>query len=486
MAEILLPYNWKPRPYQEALWGYLSGGGKRAVARWHRRSGKDDVFLHHTACSAFERPGNYWYMLPEYSQARKSMWDAVNPHTGKRRIDEAFPKEIRKFTRENEMMIGLGDHSTFQLVGSDNFNSLVGSPPVGLVFSEYALSNPSAWAYLMPILEENGGWAGFNSTPRGNNHFKNLCKFSETEKGWFYDCKTAEQTGVYTEEQLNNILRQLQASHGDDYGKALWLQEYFVSFDAAIPGSVWGDCLDKAQLAGRIRKVPHDPAFPVSTAWDLGRTDSTAIWFFQMIGGEINVIDYHESNLKDIPYYADLLRGKTQYDDTAETKVQKFRTQNYTYGTHWLPHDARARTLAAGGKSIQQQMIDQNVGRIVIAKRLDHVDGIQGARATFPYCNFDDTNCEHGIEVLRNYHYEWDDEKRVFSNMPAHDWASHGASAFRTLALSWRHPKKPLVGETQDQAIERIKSGGATNQTFGQLRDKHLKKMKQQRDRVFH
>ena len=471
--DIKLPYQWSPRPYQQGLWDYLSGGGKRAVARWHRRSGKDDVFLHHTACSAFERPGNYWYMLPEYSQARKSMWDAINPHSGKRRIDEAFPPEIRKFTREHEMMIGLGDKSTFQLVGSDNFNSLVGSPPIGLVFSEYALSNPSAWAYLMPILEENGGWAGFNSTPRGNNHFKNLCTFAEREKGWFYDVQTAEHTGVYTEEQLDSILRQLQATHGDDYGKALWMQEYFVSFDAAIPGSVWGDCIDKAQLGGRIMDVPCDPNFPVLTAWDLGRTDSTAIWFYQMIANEIRVIDYHESNLKDIPYYGDLLR-------------EKAKERDFKYSTHWLPHDARARTLAAGGKSIQQQMMEQNVGRIVIAKRLDHVDGIQGARATFPHCYFDKTRCEYGIEVLRNYHYEWDEEKKIFSNMPAHDWSSHGASAFRTLSLSWKHPKEVRPGETQSQIVERIKSGSIHNQTFGALKDKHLKKMKSARQGLYH
>ena len=168
--DIILPYHWAPRPYQQKLWEYLKAGGTRAVACWHRRSGKDEVGLHHTACMAHRRVGNYWYMLPQYSQARKAMWDAINPHTQKRRIDEAFPQEIRRTTRDQEMQIVFKNGSTFQLVGSDNFNSLVGSPPVGLVFSEYALSDPSAWGYLRPILLENGGWAIFNSTPRGRNH----------------------------------------------------------------------------------------------------------------------------------------------------------------------------------------------------------------------------------------------------------------------------------------------------------------------------
>lgn len=440
------------------------------MVRWHRRSGKDDVFLHHTAVQAHRRVGNYWYMLPEYSQARKSMWDAVNPHTGKRRIDEAFPHEIRRTTKEQEMMISFHCGSTFQLVGSDNFNSLVGSPPVGLVFSEYALSNPSAWAYLMPILEENGGWAGFNSTPRGNNHFKSLCRMAQTEPGWFYEALTAEDTAVFTAEQLDAILRQMQASHGDAFGKSLWLQEYFVSFDAAIPGSFWGDCLDTAQQQGRITKVECEPILPVFTAWDLGYTDDTAIWFYQMSAGEIRVFDYHFSTGKSVKFYADLLREKA--------KAGKFQ-----YGTHWLPHDARARTLAAGGKSIQQQMQAENVGRIAIAKRLDHQEGIQAARATFPYCWFNE-KLEAGLEALRHYHREWDEERQSFGSMPVHDWSSHGASAFRTLALSWKTPKSAKPGEKN--IVDRMMAESVGKQTFGQLKNKHFDRMRAQREALFH
>lgn len=469
MAEsirIELPYRWRPRPYQVPLWEYLDRGGKRAVANWHRRAGKDDVFLHHTACSAHERVGNYWYMLPEYSQARKSMWDSVNPHTGKRRIDEAFPPAIRKRCLEQEMVIHFHNGSTFQLIGSDNFNSLVGSPPVGLIFSEYALSNPAAWAYLMPILEENGGWAGFNGTPRGKNHYKNLCDLAKRSKGWFYQELSADETGVFSREQLDGILEQLQAIHGEDFGKAIFLQEYYNSFDAAIPGSIWGDLMDKAQLQGRIGEVPFDPALEVHTAWDLGRTDATAIWWYQFAFGEIHVCDYHEAVLKDIGYFAEELR-------------KRVREHGIRYGTHWLPHDARQRHLAAGGKSIQSQMIDQKVGQIRIAPRLDHVDGIQAARATLPWCRFDATRCEHGLEVLRSYHYEWDEEARKFRDTPAHDWASHGSSAFRTLSLTWRRPKEARPGD-----VPRIESAGgrmAVPGSFGAMKNAHFRRMRRER-----
>lgn len=421
--------------------------------------------LHHTAVAAHQRVANYWYMLPEYSQARKSMWDSINSHTGKRRIDEAFPKEIRKRYSEQEMMIQFHNGSTFQLVGSDNYNSLVGSPPVGLVFSEYALSNPSAWAYLMPILEENGGWVAFNSTPRGNNHFRNLCKLAEKESGWFYEALSADKTGVFTDEQLQAILRQMQSTHGDDYGKSLWLQEYFVSFDAAIPGSIWGDLLDKAQLQGRVGKVAHDPDFPVSTGWDLGRTDDTAIWFYQLISGEIRVIDFHSSNGKEIEFYAELLRGKMRED--------------YTFGTHWIPHDARPRRLGMGGKSILQQFIEQNVGRFVVLPRLDVQEGIQAARATIPRCWFDAEKCETGLEALRNYHREWDDEAKKFSDSPCHDWSSHAADAFRYMSLSWKHPATTVPTAS---LTERLLKNNPSGMTFGALKNKHMQKQRSLRE----
>lgn len=465
-VHITLPYQWKCRPYQVPLWEYLTiKEGRRAVACWHRRAGKDEVCLHHTALAAHKRVGNYWHMLPEYSQARKAIWDAINPHTGKKRIDEAFPPVLRKFTRDQEMMIGFGNGSTWQVVGSDNYNSLMGTAPAGMVLSEYALANPSAWGYLSPILMENKGWALFISTPRGNNHFKSMLKSAQADPAWFAQVLTAKDTGVFAAGDLDSELIRLQEQHGDDYGKSLWLQEYFCSFDAAIPGSIWGDCLDRAQAQGRIGNVPVDGAVPVLTAWDLGRTDSTAIWWYQIVANEIHVVDYHESNFKDIPFYAELLR-------------QKAKERGFVYGTHWLPHDARARTLAAGGKSIQQQMIDAKVGKVAIAKRLDHVDGIQAARATFPRCWIDGYHCEQGIEVLRNYKYEWDDDKRTFSAQPVHDWASHGASAFRTLSLSWKYPKE---ARADAPLIERIQAGSIGKINFGQLKAHHLRHKRAER-----
>ena len=164
--KIVLPNGgWQPRWYQRALWDYLENGGKRAIEIAHRRWGKDDLILHRTAIAAHERVASYWHMLPQFAQARKAIWSAVNPHTGKRRIDEAFPQAIREATNEQEMFIRFKCGSTWQLVGSDNYDSLVGAGVAGVVFSEWALANPAAWGYIRPMIQENEGRAAFITTP---------------------------------------------------------------------------------------------------------------------------------------------------------------------------------------------------------------------------------------------------------------------------------------------------------------------------------
>jgi hypothetical protein len=468
--DIHLPHNWAPRHYQLPVWKYLHAGGKRAVTRWHRRAGKDDLFLNWSVMAAHERKGNYWYMLPEYAQARKSMWDAVNPHTGIKRIDQVFPDAIRAGINQQEMKISLKCGSTFQLVGSDNFNSLVGSPPVGLVFSEYAISNPSAWAYLMPILEENGGWACFNSTPRGKNHFFKMCAMAEDRAGWYYDSLTARDTSIFAPDQLENIRQELYAQYGEEFGEAMFQQEYFVSFDAAVIGAIWADCVAKLQALGRIGDYPHKPGNPVHCVYDIGFSDTVAIWFFQVIGQDIRVIDFHESNHKDVLFYCELLRNN-------------IADKGYNYATQWFPHDAFNKIFAAGGKTVEQQFRDNSKdGKLGKIKRVPNVsvqDGIQAARATFPRCQFNEIATADGIEALKFYHHAYDDEKKVFSDKPVHDWASNPADSFRYLSLVWREardeqPALPIDQQLANASIQSISMKNLTQQ--------HLKAAKAKRE----
>ncbi len=440
---IDLPFNWDPRWDQRKLWSYLTGGGKRALEVAHRRWGKDDVGLHYTARASQQRIGTYWHMLPQYNQARKSIWEAVNPRTGKVRIDEAFPQEMRESTRHNDMFIRFINGSTWQLVGSDNFDSLVGSPPIGLVFSEYALANPMAWAFLSPILEENDGWAAFISTSRGNNHLKQLLAFARSEPGWFAEVLTAEDTPVFSFEQLNRIRQEYRSTFGPDHGEALFQQEYLCSFEGAVHGSYFGRQMTEARKEGRITQVPHQRGHGVDTAWDLGVDDSMTIWFFQLVGKQIHVIDYYESSGYGLEHYAKVLQGKP-----------------YTYANHYMPHDAAARELSSGEIARSRKEVAESLGikPITVVQRARNIEKIvhvqiPAARNMIPLCWFDEAKCSQGIAALEAYRTEYDEDKKKLGNKPVHDWSSHGASAFLTYAVGYGIPNKRHIpaGVTTDQ-----------------------------------
>jgi phage terminase large subunit len=478
---INLPHNWAPRHYQLEAWNAfqrLTNPGdklKRAALCCHRRWGKDDIMLHHNACSAFERKGNYWYMLPEYSQCRKAIWNAINPHSGKKRIDEAFPHEIRSKTLENEMFIEFKNGSTWQLMGSDNYDSLVGAPPIGLTFSEYAISNPNSWEYLSPIMMENNGWAIFNSTARGKNHFYKTMNYAKTDPSWFHQVSTVADTDVFDDEMLLNELKRLQSIHGDDYGKAIWLQEYYCSFEAAIPGAIWGDSLTRLSNEGRVVSVPHTEGYPVFTAWDLGRSDMTAVWFFQVIGQRINVIDYYADNFKEIEDFANMLK-------------KKVLERKYRFDIHWLPHDAKPKRLGMGGKGIIQQFFDNreriksesriDIGTFRLCPNVSKEDGIQAARKTFQYAWFDNVRCMIGFDHLKSYHRKYDEDKHVFSTTAEHDEHSHPADAWRYLSLVWKFSKDQQVVMTPEQELM---AGNIGNVTFGDLKKEHFRNKKRER-----
>lgn len=442
-----IPHNWRPREYQLPLWRYMQNGGKRAFAVWHRRSGKDELGLHRTAVAALSRPATYWYMLPEAAQARKAIWNAINPHTGKRRIDEAFPPEIRAGINEQEMFLKIVGGSTLQIVGSDNFNSLVGSPPAGVTFSEYALSNPLAWGYLRPILLENDGWAMFNTTPRGRNHAATLFDSIKDDNNWFAEKLTVDDTGIFTPEQLERELKELIAEHGDSVGKALFKQEYYCSFDAAIMGAIYGEWIENAESEGRVINGLYDADLPVYTSWDLGYGDATAVWFYQLVNGEVHFIDYWEDTGKDAQQCCEVLYGRkinvtALNPETSAVTKWEFGEPNehrhrskYRYHIHHQPHDAAYKLQQARGRSFAQQCYEFGV-KTVIIQATNQETAIQATRKLFPQYYFDGERCKEGINVLRNYQFEYDSNNQVFRKLPKHDWASHGSKALEIVGRS--------------------------------------------------
>ena len=432
MPAIRIPNGWTPRWYQRPLWDYLEKGGRRAIGVWHRRAGKDDVLLHRTAVAAFERPATYWTALPEYAQARKALWAAVNPHTGKRRIDEAFPGELRETTNEQEMFIRFKNGSTWQLIGSDRYNSLVGAGVAGVTFSEFALANPSAWGYIRPMLEENNGWSAFITTPRGRNHAYAMLKMAEADPKWFAEVLSIHDTKALTQEQLVEGLAEYQALFGADMGRAQFEQEYLCSFDAAIMGAYWGLEVAQAEREGRVGVVPVDYDHPVHTAWDLGKAVNNPIWCFQVIGGRLKIVDFYRPESDDLDDWIAWLDGKGYHgDDYVPDDVMDFI---------WGAKHTRWDTLKAKKRKPK------------LVKRIAVADGIHAGREAIKVADFDAERCELGIEGLKNYRREWDDDLKTFRENPVKDWAEHIGSSWRYLGLAWRDqikraPPAPKPGQ---------------------------------------
>lgn len=435
MQTIRLPNNWNPRPYQRPLWDYLERGGKRAVAVWHRRAGKDDVALHRTCIAAHERVGNYWYMLPQAVQSRRAIWEAINPHSGKRRIDEAFPGELRETTRENEMFIRLKSGSSWHVVGSDNYNSLIGSPPVGIVFSEWPLADPLAWAYLRPILAENGGWAIWNYTPRGNNHGLTTYENALTDEGSFAQKLTVKDTDMFDEVTLARERKQFIQDFGEESGEAFFQQEYYCSFSAPMVGSYYGKEFTYLDSEKRLAKVPWEPALQVHTAWDLGKGDNMAIWFAQFLGNEVRIIDFMQGSGVGLPSY-----------------VAQLRERPYVYGEHILPHDVGVTELGTE----TTRLATLNTLGLKNIRVLPNIagsvrEGINATRNLLPKCWFSAEKCEHGIKALRQYRREYDETRKVYHDVPFKDWTSHASDAFRYLAM----------GMPKDQKVKPLKYSNA-------------------------
>ncbi len=235
-------------------WCAWEKGIKRSSIWWHRRAGKDELSLHKACVAAHPandgmtnaRIANYWHCLPMMEQARKAIWESVNPRTGKLRIDEAFPHELRSNTRNDMMLITLKSGSAWRVVGSDNPDSLVGTSPFGIVFSEWALSNPSAWGLLQPILLENGGWADFITTPRGKNHAYGMHQAAKNNPLWFSQTLTIDDTLAVTADELAEVRKDYVALYGEDAADALIQQEYYCSAEAAILGAYYGKELAQA------------------------------------------------------------------------------------------------------------------------------------------------------------------------------------------------------------------------------------------------
>lgn len=254
-VEIDIPHGWNPRDYQTRLFNNFGHGLQydRASVIWHRRAGKDSTGLNLTAREMFKRKGTYWHLFPEQAQARKATWNGIDG-SGRRIIDQFLPPAVRTRKKEDEMLIEVQGGATWQMAGSDRYDSLVGSNPVGVVFTEYALSNPEAWDYIRPILIENGGWALFITTPRGRNHAYTQYRNALALPNWYSERLTIDDTKNFI------TAEDIQAERESGMSEAKIQQEYYCSFDAETDDQmIPGRTVKRAEARGKPYTDTNDP-----------------------------------------------------------------------------------------------------------------------------------------------------------------------------------------------------------------------------------
>jgi hypothetical protein len=348
----------------------------------------------------------FGYVAPYRSQAKSVVWDYL----------KNFAQPIILDSNEAELTVTLMNGAKIRLFGADNADAMRGLGFDGIYLDEYGDFKPSVWGNVIrPALSDKQGWCVFGGTPKGKNQFWNIYETARQNPAeWFLLRLPASSSGLLPPSELKAARAQLTENQ--------YLQEMETSFEASIFGSFYGTELREAEEQGRITNVDVDPNVPVHTAWDLGYRDDTSVWWYQVVRGEIHVIDFYSVSGANI-----------------EELAQVITDRGYRYGKHYLPHDAKAKTLASGGKSIIEQLAQHlGLGTLSIVPDLSVQDGIQAVRKMIPTTWFDN-KCYEGIEALKQYQREYDEDKKAFRQTPRHDWTSHPADAFRMMAISWKN-----------------------------------------------
>ena len=402
--------GYEPRPFQ----AYLHAKLKRfSVVVAHRRFGKSIFSINEIIDKALRnnlKNPKYAYIAPTYAQAKKVLWDAAKDYT------KNFPGVL---SHEQEMKITIprpqyDDKITIALFGGDSPDSLRGIYLDGAVVDEVSQIDPRVWTeVLRPALSDRLGWCLFIGTPQSKNYFYKLYEHAKKEenKDWFAGIYKASQTGIIPQEELDDMRAIMDESEYE--------QELECSFSSGMRGAYWAKDIEALEKNDQVGLVPHDPALLVDTAWDLGVSDMTTIWFVQQYRQEIRIIDYYEANGMGLDHYVRVLK--------------EGHRSKYSYREHNFPHDGSARDLSSG-KTREQVMRDLGM-RVYVRPRYDVADSINAVRMMLPKCYFDESLCSVGLNGLKNYQRIWDAKMQVYQPKPRHDAASHPADAFRLLAM---------------------------------------------------
>ena len=414
--EIVIPYE--PRAPQLEIHQALADN-RFVVVVAHRRMGKTVSAINQLIKSAVEcdkeRP-RYAYIAPTYSQAKRVAFDYLTHYT----------RPLGAEANISELRVDFWDRR-IQLYGSENPDSLRGQYFDGVILDEIGDQNPKIWNEIIrPALADRQGWAMFIGTPKGQNHFKDLRDRATSEPGWKLLEFKASQTQIVNQDELNAAKREM--------GDEKYEQEFECSFSAAVEGSYYGKLVNELESKGHVCNIERDDLCKTYVAWDLGMGDSTSIWVAQTVGQEVRLLDYIENHGQGLDWY-----------------VRELTNRGWHKAPQLLPHDVQVRELGTGRSRLE---VLQDAGLdCTVVPRLGVDDGIQAVRRLLPRCWFNTQATKQGLDCIRNYRREFDEKRQVFYDKPLHDWSSHGADAFRYLAVgmdthtsSWGQPLKVNTG----------------------------------------
>ena len=396
-----MTFEYDPREQFKAL--------HERTQRWaclvvHRRGGKTVACINELLTRASYTPkkaARYAYIAPFYRQAKDVAWQYL----------KEFGKGVIVKTRESELRVELFNGSWITLYGADNPDALRGLYLDGVVLDEYGDCRPSLWGtVVLPCLADRKGWAIFIGTPKGKNHFWEVAKRSKVSEKWYGLTLKASESGLIDDEELNEMKAQMSP---EDYQ-----QEMECDFEAAVKGTYYADIVQKMESSGKIGPLVGvwNPDAQVRVASDIGRTDSTAWWFWQDTDTGPSIIDYYEATGKWVGDVITMLKEKP-----------------YDYLDIWLPHDAKANTFSTKRSTLEQMLEADLPVKMVPKLGLQH--GIDAARMMLPLCTINNDLCYDGVEALRAYRRQYNELTKSYADTPLHNWASNGSDAFRYMSL---------------------------------------------------
>lgn len=410
-----------PFPHQLRMFQAVRDG-KNVLACIHRRAGKDVFCIEAWLLRALQRIGTHVYLLPQINQARSVVWSGMD-YSGRPFIS-AIPECLIEYKNDARMEIRLINGSRLVLGGSNNYDSLMGSNPVSIIYSEFALHHPLARQYLNPILIQNDGLEIIQSTPRGKNAFFEVYQAVRDNPRYHVEHLSVEQT------RNNNGERIITQAHIDEAKKMgmsdeLIQQEWYCSFESGNHGSYFTREMAEMDREQRITILRPNPNLPIHTCSDLGGTDSTAIWLFQLEGNHINLLYLICESGQGLKYYLD--------------KAEVIRKSiGCRWGNHFAPFDVNQKHQ--GFESCESRLMQarKHGWLFQITPKAAFEDGVESLRHIFHKIRVDKNNCALGVRAMREYQREYDEVNACFRPKPLHNWASHPMDALRYLAVNYR------------------------------------------------